>query len=176
MKNKLFFFFNILGLLYLIFLGNANAGINIFSEPRYLPQSKIISQNGTEFKLSDFHGNFVLAHFWSRDCAPCVKELRGLSYFHNKVKKDGIRLILISPKDEWFDSKEQLRFLQRYGASDLEFYVEDGNLSSDFGIFTTPHTVIINAKGLEIGRLRGSETWNRQKVINYVRNLKENSM
>ena len=88
----------------------------------------------------------------------------------------GIRLILISPADEWFDTNEQWRFLNRYGAPDLEFYVEDGSLSADFGIFTTPHTVIINTKGQEIGRLRGSETWDKKKVINYIRELKQESM
>ena len=176
MKNKLFIFFCVTALFCLSFLNDVKAGINIFSTPRHLPQSKIVHQSGAVFELSDFKGDFVLAHFWSRDCAPCIQELRGLNNFHNIVKKDGIRLILISPADEWFDTNEQWRFLNRYGAPDLEFYVEDGSLSADFGIFTTPHTVIINTKGQEIGRLRGSETWDKKKVINYIRELKQESM
>lgn len=162
-----------LTLFYSAFFHDVIAGINIFSEPRYLPQSMIVNQNGESFQLADFNGDFVLAHFWSRECAPCIKELKSLNNFHNMVKKDGVRLIIISLQEEWFDSNEQRKFLKRYGAPDLEFYVEDGNLSSDFGIFTTPHTVIINAEGLEIGRLRGSETWDKQKVINYIKDLKK---
>ena len=170
MKRKHFFLLLIIVLCSSI----ANAAINIYSSPRNLPQSKIIHPSGANFQLSDFHGDFVLAHFWSRDCAPCIKELSGLNKFHNKVKDKGVRLILISPQSEWFDSNEQSKFLKRYGAHDLEFYVEENDsLSADFGIFTTPHTVIINTKSQEVGRLRGSETWDKDKVIKYILKLKE---
>ena len=152
----------------------ANAAINIYSSPRNLPQSKIIHPSGETFQLSDFKGDFILAHFWSKDCAPCIKELSGLNKFHKKVKDKGVRLILISPQNEWFDSNEQSKFLKRYGAHDLEFYVEEnGKLSADFGIFTTPHTVIINTQSKEVGRLRGSETWDKDKVIKYILKLKD---
>ena len=170
MKSKLIFLLGIL----MLFSASSNAAINIYSKPRSLPQSKIIHQSGLSFKLSDFKGDFVLAHFWSKTCAPCIKELKSLNNFHNKVKDKGVRLILISPKEEWFDGAEQSRFLKRYGGADLEFYVEENNdLSADFGIFTTPHTVIINTNGQEAGRLRGSETWDKSKVINYVLELKD---
>ena len=159
-----------------VFFVNASAnasGVNMYETPRTLPQSQIVGENGAKFKLTDFKGDFVLAHFWSRYCGPCLKELKSLNNFHNTVKNEGIRLILISPDDEWFDRGEQRQFLKRYGATDLEFYVEEKEkLSSDFGIFTNPHTVVINQKGQEIGRFRGSETWDKPKVIKYVRELK----
>lgn len=176
MKSKL-----ILCLVYLLlnlfnFVHNATAEINIYEKPRELPKSKIINRNGDIFDLSDFKGDFVLAHFWSRDCAPCIKELKSLNNFHNLVKKDGIRLILISPQSEWFDMNEQSNFLKRYGAADLEFYVDkNDNLTADFGIFTTPLTVVINEKNKEIGRLRGSETWDKRKVTKFIKELKKNS-
>lgn len=174
MKYKLFYFFSVLGLILWAMISNVQAGVNIFDVPRQLPQNKIINQNGQKFSLADFKGDFVLAHFWSRDCAPCLKELKGLNMFHNKVKQDNIRLIMISPQSEWFDFTEQARFLKKYGAPDLEFYVEENdNLSADFGIFTTPHTVIISPQSKEIGRLKGSESWNQDKVIKFIKKLKE---
>ena len=176
MKNHLILFSVVLWAGLLIFLHPVMAGVNIYEKPRELPQSKIINQNGDKFRLLDFKGDFVLAHFWSRNCAPCIKELKSLNRFHNKVKNDGIRLIIIAPNDEWFDANEQRKFLKRYGAQDLEFYTEeDGKLSADFGIFTTPHTVVISSQGLEIGRLRGSETWDKTKVIDYIKSLKDKS-
>jgi len=175
-KNRLITFLYILSLLLMFFSTTIYAGVNIYSTPRNLPNSKIIHQSGADFRLSDFKGDFVLAHFWSRDCAPCIKELKSLNNFHNQVKDEGIRLILISDNSEWTDSTEQWRFLKKYGASDLEFYVEEnGKLSEDFGIFTTPHTVVINTDGQEIGRFRGSETWDKKEVINYIRQLKNSN-
>ena len=173
MIRKLIFLTVFLG----VFFVNNNAwssGVNMYETPRMLPSSQIVGENGVKFKLTDFGGDFVLAHFWSRYCGPCLKELKSLNNFHNIVKNDGIRLILISPDDEWFDRGEQRLFLKRYGAADLEFYVEENEkLSSDFGIFTNPHTVVINEKGQEIGRFRGSETWDKPKVIEYIRKLRD---
>ena len=126
MKNKLLLFLFFI-LLFLSFLQNVNAGVNIYENARTLPESKIIGQTGDAFRLSDFKGDLLLAHFWSRDCGPCIKELKSLNAFHNEVKDDNIRLILISPQSEWFDMNEQRLFLKRYGAPDVEFYVEENN-------------------------------------------------
>ena len=173
MKNKLLLFL-VFVLFFLSFLQDVKAGVNIYENARTLPESKIIGQTGDAFRLSDFKGDLLLAHFWSRDCGPCIKELKSLNAFHNKVKDDNIRLILISPQSEWFDMNEQRLFLKRYGAPDVEFYVEENNkLSADLGIFRTPHTVIINQNGEEAGRLAGSETWDKQKVIDFIKNLKQ---
>lgn len=173
MKRKLIFF----GVFLSMFIGTTAicySGVNMYDVPRTLPQSQIMGVSSAKFKLSDFKGDLVLAHFWSRYCGPCLKELRSLNNFHNMVKNEGIRLILISPDDEWFDFNEQRQFLRRYGATDLEFYIEEnGNLSADFGIFTNPHTVVINQSGQEVGRFRGSEKWDKPKVIKYVKELKE---
>lgn len=171
---KHFIFAAIFGLL--LGLSPAEAkedAVNIFPKPRHVTEQKIIHQSGRNYKLSDFAGEFVVAVFWSRDCGPCIKELHSLNEFHNAVKNNGIRLVLISPNEEWASVAEQKRFLQRFGAKDVDFYVDEkGAVASDFGIFTSPHTVLINKKGEEIGRIRGSAEWNNPKVIEYIYQLK----
>lgn len=157
-----------------IFSAQANEdGVNIFSRPRHLPESKIIHESGKKYKLSDFKGMFVLAVFWSRDCPPCIKELKSLNGFYNEVKDNGIRLLLISPSKEWASVEEQRKFLRRFGAKDVDFFVDNnGAVASDLGIFTSPHTVLINKKGEEIGRIRGSAQWDDDRVIEYIYQLK----
>lgn len=151
----------------------AEDGVNIYPKPRAVPEHKIMHQSGSRFKLSDFKGDFVVAVFWSRDCGPCLKELKSLNGFHNAVKSNGVKLLLISPSKEWRSVTEQKRFLKKYGAPDVDFYVDErGELASDFGIFTSPHTVLINKKGEEIGRIRGSARWDDENVIEYIYKLK----
>ena len=63
--------------------------------------------------------------------------------------------------------------LQKYGAPDLDFYVDKkGDLSADLGIFTSPNTVLINRHGKEIGRIRGSVEWDDDEVIEYIYKIK----
>ncbi len=152
----------------------AKDNVNIYEKPRKAPAQAVIHESGKNYRLSDFKGEFVVAIFWSRDCGPCIGELKSLNGFYNATKGKGVRLLLISPNEQWSSIAEQKRFLKRYGAPDVDFYVDEkGMVASDLGIFTSPHTVLINEKGEEIGRIRGSAKWDRDDVIEYIYQLKE---
>ncbi len=160
----------------LIFSPAAFAGgdaVNMYETPRDLPDKELVREDGKHFKLSDFKDEFVLAMFWSRHCTPCIKELDDINNFANKTKYDGIKVVLISPSQEWISTEEQRNFLNKYGATDLKFYVDEkSNLAADLGIFTSPNTVLVNKKGLEIGRIRGSADWDDDEIIEYIYKLK----
>lgn len=169
--------FKVMIFLFSVFLAfelKANDAINIFEASREVPKSKIVGQNGREYSLKDFNGEFVVAVFWSKSCGPCIKELKGLNTFYLAALKEGIRLILISPKSNWKSTLEQSQFLKKYNAPDIEFYTDKkGNLAGDFGIFTTPHTVLIDENSQEIGRIRGAAKWGNPKVLDYIRQIKK---
>ena len=148
--------------------------VNIYAVPREMPEREIVNEWGQKVKLSSFKGNFVLLMLWSRNCVPCVKELDNINGFVNKTKDDNIRVVMLSPNTEWKTPEEQRRFVNKFEAPDLELYNDiDGKLAEDLGVFTSPHTVLINTKGEEIGRIRGSAKWDDDKIIDYIKNLKE---
>ena len=150
--------------------------VNIFAYSRDVPKTQITHESGKKVRLSDFKGQFVVAMFWSRTCGPCVKELEDLNTFYKAALKENIRLVLISPQKEWKDTDEQRRFLTKYRATDLDFYTDNkGNLAADFGIFTTPHTVLINEDAQEIGRIKGTAKWADKRVLKYIKSLKKDS-
>ena len=73
-------------------------------------------------------------------------------------------------KNTFFSTKKMLK---KYRAGDLEAYTDvNGQLASDFGIFTSPNTVLINKDGKEIGRLRGSAEWDSDEVVEYLYKIK----
>jgi peroxiredoxin len=147
--------------------------VNIFAQSRPVPTRKIQDTLGKNVTLSDFKGDFVLAVFWSRNCAPCIQELKSLAAFQKKVKANRIKVILISTKEEWVSASEEKRFLARFGASNIEsFFDPKGQLASDLGIFSTPSTALINTKSEEIGRIRGSAQWDDIQVVRYIYKLK----
>ena len=157
-----------------VYTSIAKDAVNIYSKPRTVPTHKIIHQSGKSYLLSDFKGKFVVAIFWSRKCGPCIAELKSLNGFYNKTKDSNIKLLIISDNEEWTSVDDQKRFLKRYGATDLEFYVDEyGQVASDLGIFTSPHTVLINSKGKEIGRIRGSADWDDDRVLKYIQDIQK---
>lgn len=148
-------------------------GLNLFAFPREAPADEIYSSTGQKVKLSDFKGDFVIAVFWSKTCLPCIRELDDLSNFVKKTAGTGIKVMLISNENEWKDLDEQRKFLVKYRAPNVDFYVDpNGRLAGDFGIFASPHTVLINTKGEEIGRIRGSQDWDDEDVIEQIYKIK----
>jgi len=153
---------------------NAKDSANIYEVARDVPSKKIYGEAGNAVKLSDFKDDFVIAVFWSRFCFPCLSEMESLAQFAEKTKNDGIRVILISPKDEWKSGfAEQRRFLKKFKANNLEIYVDNKeDLTAALGIFTSPVSVLVSRKGQEIGRIRGSVTWDRPEIIEYMYKIK----
>lgn len=151
----------------------AKSGVNIFAYPRDVPDAKIFNQYGQSFKLKDFSGDFLIVVFWSKTCIPCIREIDDINKFINKTKGTGIKLITVSPEKEWISAEEQKSFLKKYGGHDIEFYSDrKSSLANSFGIFTSPHTVLINADSMEIGRIRGSVDWDDSDIIEYIYKLK----
>ncbi len=155
------------------FDANAKSGPNIFAYSRPAPQTPVYDKYGQKTSLEDFKGEMVLAVFWSRHCVPCIKELDNLNSFVNQIKDSGIRVLIISPEEEWTTAFEQKELLNKYGAPDLDYYTDkDGKLAGDFGIFSSPHTVLVNQLGEEFGRISGVVDWDDEDFIEYVYQLK----
>lgn len=168
---------NILFLLFCCFFSlNAFAkkdAVNIYEHPREMPKREIVTEQGNKVEINDFDGEFLLIVFWSKNCVPCIKELDNLSNFAKKVKNDQIRLIMLSPSNEWSSQEEQRNFVDKFNGQNLDLYLDtDGKLAEDLGIFTTPHTVLVNMSGQEIGRIRGTAKWDDDRVIEYIKELK----
>jgi len=168
-------FFAAFFLLFTVFFAfQATAKITLFAYSRPVPETKIYYQDGTSYKLSDFKGKFVIALFWSKTCVPCIRELKSLNKFYNKIKNEDVRLVMISPLDEWTTNAEQRDFLSKYKANDVDFFIDNrGDLAADFGIFSYPHSVLINQEGEEIGRIRGQMDWDDDDILQYIYDLRD---
>lgn len=173
MKNlcKIFFL-----LLFILLPHNAEtrSKANIYAFSRDLPKKQIISESGFRASLGEFEGDFVIAVFWSRYCAPCIRELKSLSNFVKETRTNGIRVLMISPKSEWVSGfVEQREFMRRFGVENLEIYVDEKEaVASALGIFSSPISILISREGQEIGRIRGSLKWDDQDVIDYIYKVK----
>ena len=153
---------------YLLFLcllfvktATAKSGLNLYPYPQKVPQTEIFNQYGEKVNLENFKGNFVIIVFWSRYCAPCIKELDNLNNFSNLTKDKGIKVMIVSRLEEWKNIDELRKFLKRFKAEDIDFYLDSGSN--------------INANGHEIGRIRGAVVWDDEDVIEYIYKIKAKS-
>ena len=151
----------------------AARGINIFAYSREAPDIAVYDTYGRAVRFSDFEGEFIIAVFWSKTCIPCLREMKDLNSFVKKTKDNGVKVLLISSAKEWDRPSEQEEILQKYGGNDIDYYIDKNSaLANAFGIFTSPHSVLINTQGMEIGRIRGAVDWDDNDVIDYIYKLR----
>lgn len=149
--------------------------VNIYDEPRDMIQRPFYGFGGKKFQASDFKGHFTMFVFWSKHCSPCVKELDELNAFALKANQEkNIQVVPVVLEAEWNDWQESKDFMSEYRAPDLDSFLDrKGDFAADLGIFRMPHTVLVNKKGQEIGRIRGAVEWTNPKVIEYMYDIIE---
>ena len=157
-----------------VYCFDASAKINMFPQPRYVPPKlNFYDKNGKAYRLKDFKSDMLMAVLWSRHCGPCINDIKHLSRFVKKVQGKGVRVIIISPEKEWPAKDEQLNFLQKIGAANLEYYVDrKSQFLNGMGVLVTPTVLLINGNNEEAGQITGSVEWDDREVIDYMLQLK----
>jgi len=159
------------------FWGSAEAKLNLFAKPRAVPALSFYGDSGKSYTLAQFRSDLLIAVFWSRHCGPCLTDLKSLSIFAEETKNEGIRVILISPEEEWRSADEKYRFLKRFGAVNLISYMDrKRNYADGMGIMATPTAVLLNGYGQEIGQITGAVNWDNPKIIDYMVKLKNKAV
>ncbi len=173
--NKILKVFICCGFIFQCFWGvPVQAKLNVFPEPRYVPDLSFYGDSGNAYKLSQFKDDLLVAVIWSRRCGPCLSDLKPLNSFSQAVADKGIRVILISPAEEWRTTDERRAFLKRFGAPNLLSYLDrKAGFMNGMGIMVTPTALLINNKGLEVGQITGAVKWDNPKVIDYLLKLKD---
>lgn len=152
---------------------SSEAKLNLFPQPRYVPNLSFYGDSGKAYKLKDFGDDLLIAVVWSRTCGPCLADLKPLNEFAKSVVNDGIRVILISPEKEWRSADEKRLFLKRFGAPNLVSFVDKKSaFINGMGIMATPTALLIDRNGLEVGQISGAAKWDDPRVIEYILKLK----
>ncbi|GEP96292.1 TlpA disulfide reductase family protein [Chitinophaga cymbidii] len=122
--------------------------------------------NGQPLSLNDYKGKYVLVDFWASWCVPCRKGNPHLKALYAKYKDKGLEIIGISDDDGRPDAwkkavaqdgighwKHVLRGLDMQKRQRKEPNPED--ISDYYGIHSLPTKILIDPKGMIIGRYGG---------------------
>lgn len=137
----------------------------IFSDAKDVSEETFTTPDGTTLSLDDFEGKTIVLNFWATWCAPCRKEMPSLEALRKTLGGETFDVVAVAtgPKNE---AEKIDGFYRREGITDLPVYMDPSSrFANDMGIRGLPITVIINAKGNEIGRLRGDADWASENAI-----------
>jgi thiol-disulfide isomerase/thioredoxin len=111
---------------------------------------------GEPASLQDFRGKPVLLNLWATWCAPCVAEMPTLDALASR--RGDIEVLAVSQdmagaaKVDAFFAERKFRMLEPYLDPELA-------LMTGLKVDTLPTTILYDAQGREVWRMRGTEDW-----------------
>lgn len=128
---------------------------------------------GYKISLADYKGKYVLLDFWASWCIPCRKGNPHMKDMYAQYKDKGIEFIGIADDDraeaKWIEAvtKDGIG-LWKHVRRGLKFekgaYDRSADINDNFGIHTLPTRILIDRKGVIIGRYGEEEEGLNEKL------------
>ena len=112
--------------------------------------------DGSDFKLSDLRGQYVLLRFWGSWCGPCRMENRELIPFYNK-HREHIQLVTVAlEKDDsrWRKAAKKDGFTWKYQIVEQSPVVLASAIARSYGVSNIPAKFLIRPDGTLISGLQ----------------------
>lgn len=140
-------------------------------EGRPLPEALVFQDaEGRETRFDAFRGRGLIVNFWATWCPPCVAEMPALDRAHAILSREGIEVLALSSDRGGRAQVEP--FYQRTGLRHLAMWFDArGAAGRTLGVRGLPTTLILDRRGLEVGRLEGEADWDRAEILAAVRRL-----
>jgi len=136
--------------------------------PAPLPEAKFNNSEGKPISLKDFAGKVVLLNLWATWCAPCRKEMPDLDALQAELGGDKFEVVAVSV-DRGSAAKSR-KFLDDIKVKSLKLYhVPSTQLGFTLKTIGMPSTLLIDAKGREVGRLVGPAEWSSADAKRLIR-------
>jgi len=140
-------------------------------EGRPLPEGLVFQDaEGRETRFEAFRGKGLIVNFWATWCPPCVAEMPALDRAHATLVREGIEVLALSSDRGGRAQVEP--FFQRTGLRHMAMWFDPrGAAGRALGVRGLPTTVILDRRGLEVGRLEGEAEWDHAAIMGAVRRL-----
>ncbi len=133
-----------------------------------VPEITFSDGAGGERSLAEFRGKGVILNFWATWCAPCIREMPALDRLQAAVSGDGIEVVTLS--EDRGGAAVVEKFFRKVQIRNLPAFIDiRGKALRKLGIIGLPTTILIDARGFEIGRVVGVAEWDTPEAMDFIR-------
>ncbi len=131
----------------------------------YLREATLNGFDGKTKKLSDLKGKPLIINVWASWCGPCRAEMGSLERLAQRYNEKEFNLIGIST-DDYRNAAEA--FIKRSGIT-FENYLDSKLLLENMlGANTIPLTILVDADGRVLKKVRGAYDWDNPETIDAI--------
>jgi peroxiredoxin len=147
----------------------SDTGINPIKDKKRAPNFCLEDIKGKKVELKHFKGKVVFLNFWATWCGPCKEEMPSMEALHNRFKEKDFVFLAVSVDYEGTKPVKEFIEKQRYTFPVL--LDPKCETLGPFEVKAIPTTLLIDKKGLIIGKAIGPIDWKKPEVISILNSL-----
>lgn len=131
----------------------------------YLREAKLQGLFGGTKSFSNFKGKPLIINVWASWCGPCRAEMGSLQRLARRYNGKPFNVIGISTDD---DHAAAAAFIKQSKVTFDNFIDSNVYLENMLGANTIPLTILVDAQGKVLEKVRGSYEWDSPEIINSI--------
>ncbi len=146
----------------------AMANFNAAPKPLPAPAIEFRDNQGQIQDLSVARGKVVLLNFWATWCGPCRREMPDLDALQANL--GGPEFIVMAISSDRQGLEVIRKFYRQYKIKHLAVFNDKSSKATRaFKAYGLPTSVLIDARGRELGRLVGPAEWNSEQAVALIK-------
>jgi thiol-disulfide isomerase/thioredoxin len=134
----------------------------------YLREAALDGLNGESKTFADFKGKPLIINVWASWCGPCRAEMGSLQRLAQRYNSKEFNVIGVSTDDY---RKAAEAFIKKTGITFENFLDSKLLLENMLGASTIPLTILVDADGRVLGKVRGAYEWDSENTINVIEEM-----
>ena len=131
----------------------------------YLREATLDGLNGKTKKFSDYKGKPLIINVWASWCSPCRAEMGSLERLAGRYNGKELNVIGVST-DDYRD--KAAAFIKNTEITFENFLDSKLFLENMLGANTIPLTILVDADGRVLEKVRGSREWDSPEIIDAI--------
>jgi len=131
----------------------------------YLRKATLDGLNVKSKTFADLKGKPLIINIWASWCGPCRVEMGSLQRLAQRYDKKAFNVIGISTDDY---RNKAADFIEQTKITFENFIDHKLVLENMLGANTIPLTILVDADGRVLGKVRGAYEWDKPKIIDLI--------
>ena len=132
---------------------------------QYLHDATLQDFSGDTRKISELHGKPMIINVWASWCGPCRQEMAAINRLALRYNGKEFNVIGISTDD---DANAARAFIHESKLTFTNYLDSKVMMENMLGANTIPLTILVDAHGRILKKVRGAQEWDSQESIQMI--------